>query len=105
MENLIHDKENYILSDVEHLERSLLKLQHFHKLDSKTRICVSEMSNILFSLNKKLKREPRPSTQNLADQLNRALLENPDGDGVILKVFKSPDSKVERCSIMNFYLS
>jgi hypothetical protein len=105
MENLIHNKENYILSDVEHLERSLLKLQHFHKLDSKTRICVSEMLDILISLNKKLNREPRPSTQNLADQLNRALLENPDGDGVILKVFKSPDSKVERCSIMNFYLS
>ena len=105
MENLIHDKENYILSDVELLERSLLKLQHFHKLDSKTRICVSEMLDILISLNKKLNREPRPSTQNLADQLNRALLENPDGDGVILKVFKSPDSKVERCSIMNFYLS
>jgi hypothetical protein len=105
MENLIHNKENYIISDVEHLERNLLKLQHFHKLDSKTRICVSEMLDILISLNKKLNREPRPSTQNLADQLNKALLENPDGDGVILKVFKSPDSKVERCSIMNFYLS
>jgi len=50
-------------------------------------------------------REPRPSTQNLADQLNKALLENPDGDGVILKVFKNIDSKVEKCSIMNFYLS
>lgn len=105
MENFIHSQDNSILSDIERLERMFLKLDHFANLDSKSRIQIREMEQTIKSLKAKFCKKPKASTLKLAELLNNCLIQNPYGDGVVLRVFKTPNANLEKCSIANFYLN
>lgn len=105
MEKLIYSQDNSILSDIEHLERMFLKLDHFANLDSKSRIQIREMEQTIKSLKAKLSKKPKATTLKLVELLNKCLTQNPYGDGVVLRVFKTPNAQLEKCSIANFYLN
>lgn len=46
----------------------------------------------------------KPTTKRLKNKINQALIENQDGDGVIVRVVKNPEYKIEKCSLLNFYI-
>ena len=105
MENISQSQDNDVLYMIDELEKKGLRMEHFSNLDSKDRKEVYELNSIIMSLRNRLVRNPKPTTNLLANQINQALKDNPYGGGVVVRVFRDINSKIEKCSIIDIYLN
>ncbi|WP_127845411.1 hypothetical protein [Psychroflexus aestuariivivens] len=47
----------------------------------------------------------KPTTIRLKNKINKALIENKHGDGVIVRILTKENYKIEKCSILNFNIN
>ena len=105
MGNIIGNQNSDTQHLLEELEKAVIRLDHFSKLDNHGRKESYRLQQLIQSLKNRLLKNPKPTTHLLANQINQALLDNPDGDGVIVRVLIDPKAKIEKCSILDFHLS
>lgn len=75
------------------------------KLGNRCRMNLDECYQLLAELYDNEKQSLKPTTRRLKNQINQALLENKYGDGVIVRILKKQDYKIEKCSLLNFYIN
>jgi 3-phosphoglycerate kinase len=105
MENIIESQNNDTQYLLEELEKAVIRLDHFSKLDNHGRKESYRLRHIVEALKDRLLKNPKPTTNLLANQINQALKDNPYGGGVVVRVFRDINSKIEKCSIIDIYLN
>lgn len=72
------------------------------KLENRCRADLNLCYELLISMLNKEKQPLKPTTRRLTENINQTLLENKDGDGVLVLITTKPDYKFERMSKLNF---
>ncbi|NEV93457.1 hypothetical protein G3567_04740 [Psychroflexus sp. YR1-1] len=72
------------------------------KLENRCRADLNLCYELLVGILNKEQRPLKPTTRRLREEINQTLLENKDGDGVLVVISTKPDYKFERMSKLNF---
>lgn len=102
----------YLVDSNYKLQKSLVQvLKIIHNLLRSENLrdrCKFELENTVQLLADLLNDEKqlfKPTTKRLKEEINQALLKNKHGDGVIVRVLKNQEYKIEKCSLLNFYIN
>lgn len=76
----------------------------FKRVDQQVKFELENAFAITEDLIKKESEVFNPTTMRLKNTINNGLKENKHGDGVIVRIVKKKDFKIEKCSLINFYI-
>lgn len=103
-ENLV-EYDYLLVSRLNKVKKNLLGLEMKYNLSYMVRVQLAEAIEQIEDIILKETKKPKPALNRLGIKLNEALIKNPYGDGVVLRVFKKRDGKIEKCTILNFIIS
>lgn len=103
-ENL-REYDYLLVSRLNKIKKNLLALEMKYNLNYLVRVQLAEVIEQIEDIVSKETKKPNSSLNRLGITLNNALAKNPYGDGVILRVLKKSDGRIEKCTILNFIIN
>jgi len=105
MEKLIKEKQNNSLSNLECVERYLLKLNHFSTLNSQERKELKEANLAFQSFKNSFIKEPGLSMRELTDEINSTYMKDPNVDIISVRIELTPNPDLGKTSYVMFKLN
>lgn len=99
------DRNYKLIYHLSKLAEVLRSLTYYESIKGHAKLRILEANEITDYLLYMEQNSLSPSTMRLKNQINNALLENQYGDGVIVRILKNKASKIEKCSLLNFYIN
>jgi len=98
------DKDFVLISRLTQTLKILGSVLMYENLSSHLKFEIENAYYILDTILKDQNKDLKPTTNRLKNLINQALIKNQHGDGVIVRVLKHKASKIEKCSLLNFYI-
>lgn len=105
MGELINEKQNNSLSNLECIERYLLKKDHFSTLNSQERKELKEAMSALQSFKNSFIKEPGLSMRELTDEINSTYIKDPNVDIINVRIKLTPNPDLGKTSYVIFELN